>query len=321
MRTLHVALAVMVSAGAVSAQETWERTADLTVAIREAEDLYAAEPVYDPYAAIAIGGRAKELAAMYAGLDSKLPPMRIYTFGADADADAIDYSQIPTSFAEGSPEDRIVRFIRQFEAGARGYDAVWAGNKTPLPRRPTEMTVCEVRDWQIAAARRQKSAAIGLYQIVGGTFRTVLSNLELPCDTKFDAATQDRIGLALLYGRGWQEFKAGTMSVEDFAFELAGEWAAFPAPYGKDKGFSRYRNIAGNRHLIGLPEYLAFLRGLRAEISQKDSVAETVAPEEDDVGVAAQEDEVLLVEANPDRQMQRASLSADPAIQIVTFAD
>ncbi len=318
MRSIHIALVLMVGAGSAHAQEEWERTSDLTAAIRQAADLYAAEPAYDPYASIAIGGRAKELEAMYAALDAKLPPMRIYTFGASDEPGAIDYSLIPTSFAEGSPEDRIVRFIRQFEAGAAGYDAVWAGNKTPLPHRPTKMTVCEVRDWQVAAARRQKSSAIGLYQIVGGTFRTVLSNLDLPCDTKFDAATQDRIGLALLYGRGWREFKAGTMSVEDFAFELAGEWAAFPAPYGKDKGFSRYRSIAGNRHLVGLSEYLAFLRGLRADIAQNEGAVEVVARAAE---IPAQEDEMLLVEASPERQIERASLSADPTIQIVTFTD
>ncbi|MBU2957601.1 hypothetical protein, partial [Paracoccus sp. C2R09] len=166
----------------------------------------------------------------------------------------------------GAVQDLIIGFIKRFEAGKGGYDAVWARNRTPLPSRPTEMTICEVRDWQLEARKHQASTAIGLFQIVGGTYRRLLDGLQLPCDTPFDSRTQDMLGLALLHGRGWQEFKSGRMSVQDFAYELAGEWAAFPAPYGRNKGFSRYRGIAGNRHQIELGEYMAFLTDLDARI-------------------------------------------------------
>lgn len=247
----------------------------LRAAEREAQLLYAA---YDLGSGNEVGSEpgglvpsvATTVADIYAMLDVRIPPAKIYAYSEKADA-PFDWSQIPTSFEPGSPEDKIVNYIRKFEAGKQGYDSVWAGNRHPLPRRPTDMSVCEVRQWQAEAGKRQDSAAIGLFQIIGSTFNTVMNQLQLGCDTKFDQKTQDRMGLALLYRRGWAEFKAGAKAdknydVTGFAFELAGEWAAFPAPVGPDKGFSRYRRIGGNRHLVELPEYLAFLRDLRDEI-------------------------------------------------------
>lgn len=143
------------------------------------------------------------------------------------------------------------------------------------------MTICEVRDWQLEARKHQASTAIGLFQIVGGTYRSLLDRLQLPCDTPFDSRTQDMLGLALLHGRGWEEFKSGRMSVQDFAYELAGEWAAFPSPYGRNKGFSRYRGIAGNRHQIELGEYMAFLTDLDARIRDGSLPDHTLPPSVD----------------------------------------
>lgn len=238
----------------------------------QAQSLYAADQDTDPHRPVRINARPSELAALFLALDQKLPPIRTHSFNADEDEEQ-NYTEIPSTFLPGSAEDLIIRFIRRFEAGAKGYDSVWYGNRHPLPARPTEMTVCQVRDWQLAARERQASTAIGLFQIVGGTFRNVIEKMGLTCELKFDAATQDRIGLALLYGRGWAGFKSGKMSVEDFGYELAGEWAAFPAPYGDDKGRSRYWRIANNRHQIELSEYMEFLRDLRGKISAGSAIS------------------------------------------------
>lgn len=260
------------SSHAASAEGYWSLPKNIEGAILAASALYDAEPEYDPHKPVVIDDRAPELTALYDEMDERLAPMRIYTFSAKPE-EAHDITKIPTTFLPGSAEDMIVSLIRRFEAGKKGYDSVWYGNRHPLPQKPSEMTVCEVRDWQLAARKVQKSTAIGMYQIVGGTYRRVIEQMQLPCDLKFDAKTQDRIGLALLYGRGWAEFKAGTMKVEDFAYELAGEWAAFPAPYGEHKGMSRHRGIAGNKHLIALPEYLAYLHEIRRKIGSGDATS------------------------------------------------
>lgn len=247
------------------AQSYWE-----TGALRETPEalqlaLYTSSPEASPDRKRVVEGDIPELTAAKARLEERFAPLKIYTFSASDPSDR--RAALQTSYPPGSPEDRMIRFIQRYEAGTAGYDAVWAGSTVPLPRPPTQMTVCEVRDWQIAAATRQKSTAIGLYQFVGDTLRRVLDLVDLPCGQMFDAKTQDQLGMALLFGRGWQEFKAGAMSIEDFGYELAGEWAAFPAPFGPDRGYSRYRGIAGNRHLVELPEYMTFLTDLRRTIA------------------------------------------------------
>jgi muramidase (phage lysozyme) len=301
------------------AQDYWSEPGNIRSAVAAAAALYADEPAHDPYRAVVLDDSPPELAAIYAALDERLPPTRIYSFSNDPTAGP-DYSSLPSTFPPGSAEDIMIGFIRKHEAGRRGYDSVWSGNRHPLPRRPTEMTVCGIRDWQIEAAKGQASSAIGLFQIVGPTFRSITAKMNLGCDLLFDPKTQDRIGLALLYGRGWAEFKAGTMSVADFAYELAGEWAAFPAPYGANKGFSRYRNIAGNRHQIGLSAYLAFLTGLRTGI-QSGTVMSSGEHVQPDVASAGA---VGVVRDSPDDAMVQRSVPAGPSsapLQVVEIED
>lgn len=279
--------------------------------IQLASALYAAEPAPDPHKAIRLDDAPSELDGLYAALAARTAPLVIRTFPATPSApQAPDSTALgPTTFAPGSAEDIMIRFIRRFEAGRSGYDAVWHGNRTPLPARPTGMTVCEVRDWQLEAGRRQLSTAIGLYQFVGGTFRRLLAEMDLSCTTPFDSHTQDRMGLALLHSRGWEQFKAGTMTVENFGFELAGEWAAFPAPYGEHKGFSRYRRVAGNRHQVELPAFLAFLRELRGQIA-----AGALPDKAEDAPPALPP--LVFVEDRPDRDWG----AAGPVVRVMGFA-
>lgn len=312
MRTLAFTVLGILAFSPASATGFFDEPAILGAEIESAAELYAAEPEADPHKPIVLADAPSELAQIYAALDERIPPMKIYTFGAGDETEEPDLmSLLPTTFTPGSAEDIIISYIRRFEAGKHGYDAVWYGNRTPLPSRPTEMTVCEVRDWQIAAGKRQASTAIGLFQIVGGTYRSLLGRVNLPCDTLFDQKTQDMLGLALLFGRGWQEFKTGHMDVEDFAFELAGEWAAFPAPYGKDKGHSRYRGIAGNKHQIELPEYMAFLKSL----DQKIRAGALPLHDEDAQPPSPPLPELIYVSNENDRP----ELKASPVVRVVSF--
>ncbi len=255
-------IAVLSSQAHGQAHEYWTIPDQLDAAIEEAKALYPAKPKLGQHLPIKLGEKPPELAGLYAALDERHAPMKIHSFPKRE----IVPASLPTTFPPGSAEDVMVRFILKYEAGPRGYDSVWHRNKHPLPRRPTEMTICEIRDWQLQAAKIQESTPIGAFQIVGGTFRPLIQKLKLGCETLFDRKTQDRLGLTLLYERNWASFLDGTLNVKDFGFELAGEWAAFPAPYGPNKGFSRYRDIAGNRHQIELDEYLAFLTSLRDQI-------------------------------------------------------
>ncbi|MGZ3218402.1 lysozyme family protein [Paracoccus sp. T5] len=313
MKSAVPTLLTILAVTTAHATDLGDAPADLASEIQRASALYATEPAADPHKAVVLAETPVEMIEIYAALDERLPPMKIYSFTRDDDVPEADVLQslLPTTFTPGSAEDLIISYIRRFEAGKNGYNAVWHGNRTPLPSRPTDMTVCEVRDWQIAAARRQASTAIGLFQIVGGTYRSLLNRVNLPCNTPFDQKTQDMLGLALLMGRGWQEFKAGRMTVEDFGFELAGEWAAFPAPYGKDKGFSRYRGIAGNRHQVELRDYMAFLR----DLDQKIRAGDLPLHDDDAAPASPALPEIVFVSNENDRQDIRSS----PVIRVMSF--
>lgn len=101
--------------------------------VQKAEALYAFETDADPYRPIIIDETPSELVQIYAALDERQPPMKIYTFGGNEDEELQLKPFIPTTFTPGSAEDIIISFIRQYEAGAEGYDAVWHGNRTPCP--------------------------------------------------------------------------------------------------------------------------------------------------------------------------------------------
>lgn len=306
---------------------------DIQASITTAAALYEGYETRDPYQPIELDDAPAELAALYASLDAGIPPSEILTLdGSTIDADkSATLANLPTTFAPGSAEDLIIRYIRKFESGKKGYDAVWHGNRHPLPKPPTEMTVCEVRDWQLAARHIQASTAIGLYQFVGGTFRQTLEQMDLDCDVKFDPATQDRMGLARLHTRFWAEFKAGLISVEDFGYELAGEWAAFPATKGKDKGYSRHRRIAGNRHQVELDDYLAFLNDLRekiesGELPDAEAIPQETVPENPETRLASGKTVPPVFTATHDSEsndrLHRISAGERQGnIRVVTFAD
>jgi muramidase (phage lysozyme) len=256
-------------------------------------------------------------------LTGTLSPLRIYTYSAtlaeteDLDG-AVAFDDLPTSFLEGSPEAKVFEFIRGIEAGKKSYDAVWNGNRVPLPKRPTQMNVCEIMEWQSRAGKVQKSTAIGAYQFVGRTFREVVSILDFGCDVIFDQETQDRMALARLYQRGWAQFKSGQMNVVDFGYELAGEWAALPATKGKDKGLSRHHRIAGNRHLVELPEYLAFLNELKESFEEDQSDIEVVQFNAGQDSNAGLEQPVILGSRDVGSVVVFKTASSAPTIRVLS---
>lgn len=158
---------------------------------------------------------------------------------------------------------KLLQLIAGLEAPKNGYDGVWAKNKVALPSELSKMTICEVQQWQSVASIKQDSSAAGMYQIIRTTLKHLVGVTELACNTMFDGETQDKFAIVLANEAGWSDFKAGILSLDDFAHQLAGVWAAFPTPKGAMRGKSRYHGIAGNRALVGLSEYMEALKAIR----------------------------------------------------------
>ncbi len=77
------------------------------------------------------------------------------------------------------------------------------------------------------------SSALGRYQIVRTTLRTIRRTLGLPASALFDAAMQDRCACYLLGLRGIDKYLAGRLSEDTLIDNLAREWASLPTTSGK----------------------------------------------------------------------------------------
>lgn len=119
----------------------------------------------------------------------------------------------------------------------------------------TAMTVSQVLKWQDDfVAGGSRSSAVGWYQIIRGTLRHLVKSQKLTGNELFDPAHQDRLGVALLNGRGLQKFLRGQMSKSDFAHELSKEWASFPRAKGANPEISFYAGDGLNKAHVSVAE-------------------------------------------------------------------
>jgi hypothetical protein len=158
----------------------------------------------------------------------------------------------------------ILDYISTREA-PRGYVDYFRGSKIPPPKALTDMTVREVRDWQRrAVAAGSYSAAAGKYQIIGKTLDSLIADLKLTGNEKFDPAMQEQMGFALLRRRGWDQFEAGRITAEKFANNLAMEWAALPVIGGTKHGRSYYAADGVNKAGFRPEDVLSVVTGQKS---------------------------------------------------------
>jgi muramidase (phage lysozyme) len=137
------------------------------------------------------------------------------------------------------------------------------GNAANTDIRFTEMSLAKVLQWQDAyAAQGNPSNAVGKYQIIKPTLAGLINELGLDMQLPFDQAIQDRMAIALLERRGAVEYVGKKLSREQFAANLAREWAALPKVLGSNPEESYYAHDGLNKSQISIPEIydaLAFL--------------------------------------------------------------
>jgi muramidase (phage lysozyme) len=163
----------------------------------------------------------------------------------------------------------LLDFIAQPESGG-DYNIVWGGiRKADHPRAPlTSMSVGSVLDWQDSIDSKYMSEASGKYQIMEDTLRGLYKSAGMNRASKFDEVGQDRLGVALLNRRGYQSFLAGEMSVNQFANNLAKEWASLPLVTGRQKGRSFYAGDGLNKAHIKVPAFLSAVKASRDVVAE-----------------------------------------------------
>jgi muramidase (phage lysozyme) len=127
------------------------------------------------------------------------------------------------------------------------------------------MSVGDVLKWQEEHVRQGSvSSAVGKYQIIRPTLAGLVSQLKIDPRVRFDEAMQDRMAIALLEGRGSHAFVQKKLSREQFAANLAQEWAALPKATGSNPGESYYAGDGINKSLITIDQIYSALGTLQA---------------------------------------------------------
>lgn len=153
----------------------------------------------------------------------------------------------------------FLSFVQSVEAPA-SFNQIYSDDGGVAEVPLDQMTIDEVIASQDARVKAgSASSATGGLQIMGYTLKGLKEELGLTGQEYFDEETQRALGVALLERRGLSDFRAGKITAEQFANNLAQEWAAFPLPNGK----SYYSKVGKNRALTDRATFLAEVEKLR----------------------------------------------------------
>ncbi len=145
------------------------------------------------------------------------------------------------------------------------YNAYYA-NPRNTSIRFTSMTIEEVLAWQreqIAAG--SPSTAVGRYQIINTTLKGLVDELGLAPSQLFDESMQDRLAITLLERRGAVAYINKEITPEEFAANLAKEWAALPRIEGERPTDSYYAGDGLNKARLAPHEVLGAIEPIKPE--------------------------------------------------------
>jgi len=156
----------------------------------------------------------------------------------------------------------LLQLIARVES--RGNYNAYFGNADNDSIDFTKMSISDVMKWQADyVAQGNPSNAVGKYQIISKTLSGLVDQLDIDTSRKFDQAMQDTMAIALLERRGAEEYVNGGITREQFAANLAQEWAALPRVIGPNPGDSYYASDGLNKSLVGVDEVLRAIEPIR----------------------------------------------------------
>ena len=136
------------------------------------------------------------------------------------------------------------------------YNAYF-GNPGNQSVRFTDMSIAEVLAWQAEFVRKGNfSSAVGRYQIIDTTLSGLVKRLGIDQQQKFNQTTQDTLAIALVERRGAEDYINNDLTREQFAANLAKEWAALPRIIGSNPSDSYYASDGINKALVKVDDIL-----------------------------------------------------------------
>ncbi len=162
----------------------------------------------------------------------------------------------------------LLAVIAKGESGGN-YNAHF-GNPANETVRFTDMTVAEVLQWQERYVQNGSfSNAVGKYQFIRPTLVDITNTLAIEPTARFDAALQDRLAIALIERRGVVAYVNDELTREEFAANLAKEWAALPKMDGPNPQESYYAADGVNAAGVSADEVVAALDSLKQAAGKK----------------------------------------------------
>jgi conjugal transfer mating pair stabilization protein TraG len=129
--------------------------------------------------------------------------------------------------------------------------------------RFTEMPVGEVLQWQDEYVKQGNySSAVGRYQFIRPTLAGLVKQNKIDLSARFDETMQDRLAIKLMERRGSRAYYDKVLTREQFAANLAKEWAALPKVLGDNPEQSYYADDGVNKSRISIPEVFQALTSL-----------------------------------------------------------
>jgi muramidase (phage lysozyme) len=170
---------------------------------------------------------------------------------------------------------KLLSFIAKGEGGYNSMNQGTRGGRivgsthnasTILGKNLTDMTIEEVMSNQSSG----RLFAAGRYQIIPSTMKLAVQRANIPMSSKFDAQTQDKLGLALIYN-GQRPTLSGYLqgknnNLRGAMIDFAREWASVPHP---DTGNSYYGS--GNRSHHKVSEVREALTSARRGVKSESS--------------------------------------------------
>lgn len=112
----------------------------------------------------------------------------------------------------------------------KGYGQIYGGAKgVPKDADVSKLSLQGVMDLQQKMLKAgSKSTACGRYQFIRSTFAQTVAEMGLFRETIWTPSVQDEMAVHLMLKRGLNRYLDGQISREDFANNLAKEWASLP---------------------------------------------------------------------------------------------
>lgn len=150
------------------------------------------------------------------------------------------------------------------QAESHGNYNAYFGNADNKSVNFTSMSIADVLKWQSDFIEQgSPSSAVGRYQFLNTTLSGLVQQLNLDAGQKFNESMQDKLAIALLERRGSEEYINEELPREQFAANLAKEWAGLPKVIGESPNDSYYASDGLNKARVTVDEVMKAIEPIR----------------------------------------------------------